>query len=259
MLKSAANDYQYLFLGGILGEILELSFVGNYLKENKSILEAEGVTHVDYKTLSSLRSAHRNAIELTEIIESKYIQHKKKLIIFCHSKACLEVMVALKRDLMLFEKTVHRVICVQPPFQGSSMMNSLPLSGLGRAWPGLKSLTKNFYSDFFQTELVGHEERHEYIKKHLLVVRSYRSRSRDVSWIIRPSHFIMKRAGGEVTDGLVSYEEQMIPNAEYEEKVLEMDHSDLFTSGILSSKSTEFRKTLMKDLINSSLETSVLS
>lgn len=258
MLNSNANDYQYLFLGGILGEILELPFVGNYLKENKAILEEEGLTDVDYKTLSSLRSAHRNARELNELIESKYLKNRKKIILFCHSKACLEVMVAIKRDVLLFQKMVHRVICVQPPFQGSSMMNTFPLKQATKAWPGLKSLSQNFYSDFFQEELVKNEEKHEYIKKHLLVIRSYRSRSRDVSWIIRPSHFIMKRTGN-LGDGLVNYEEQIIPNAEYEEKVMEMDHSDLFTSGILSNMSSEFRKGLMHDLVNSSLESNVLS
>lgn len=251
MLKSDANEYQYLFLGGILGEILELPFVGNYLKVNKDILEKEGITHIDYKTLSSLRSAHKNAIELNEIIESKFIRNKKKLIIFCHSKACLEVLLALKRDVLLFKKTVHKIICVQPPFMGSAMMGSFPIRQMSKAWPGLKSLNKDFYTEFFQTEIVNNEEKHEYIQNHLLVVRSYRARSRDVSWIIRPSHFVMKRTG-TVTDGLVSFEEQVIPNAKYKEQVMEMDHSDLFTSGILSGMSADFRKNMMVDLINSS-------
>lgn len=251
MLKSDANQYQYLFLGGILGEILELPFVGNYLKVNKEILQKEGITDIDYKTLSSLRSAHTNAIELNEIIESKFIRNKKKLILFCHSKACLEVLLALKRDVLLFKKTVHKIICVQPPFMGSSMMNSFPVRQISKAWPGLKSLNKNFYADFFQAEIVGNKEKHEYIQNHMVVVRSYRSRSRDVSWIIRPSHFLMKRTG-TVTDGLVSFEDQVIPNAKYEEQVMEMDHSDLFTSGILSGMTSEFRKNLMVDLINSS-------
>ena len=251
MLKSDANHYQYLFLGGILGEILELPFVGNYLKVNKEILEKEGITHIDYKTLSSLRSAHKNAIELNEIIESKFIKNKKKLIIFCHSKACLEVLLGLKRDILLFKKTVHQIICVQPPFMGSTMMGSLPLRQVSRVWPGLNSLNKNFYTDFFQNEIVNNEEKHNYIKDHLLVVRGYRKRSRDVAWIIRPSHFVMKRTG-TMTDGLVSYEEQVIPNAQYKEQSMEMDHSDLFTSGLLSNMTADFRKKMMVDLINSS-------
>ena len=77
MLKSDANQYQYLFLGGILGEILELPFIGNYLKVNKEILENEGISDIDYRTLSSLRLAHKNAIELNKIIESKFIRKKE--------------------------------------------------------------------------------------------------------------------------------------------------------------------------------------
>lgn len=251
MLKSDANNYQYLFLGGILGEILELPFVGNYLKVNKEILEKEGITDIDYRTLSSLRSAHKNAIELNEIIESKFIRNKKKLIIFCHSKACLEVLLGLKRDVLLFKKTVHKIICVQPPFKGSTMMGSLPLKQVSKIWPGLNSLNKDFYTEFFQDEIVNNEEKHSYIKNHLIVVRGYRKRSRDVSWIIRPSHFVMKRTG-TMTDGLVSYEEQVIPNAEYKEHSMEMDHSDMFTSGLLSGMTADFRKKMMVDLINSS-------
>jgi uncharacterized protein YqgQ len=134
---------------------------------------------------------------------------------------------------------------------GSSVMESFPLRQISKAWPGLKSLRKNFYSKLFQNEIVDNEEKHDYIKNHLVVVRSFREKTSDVSWIMRPSHFIMKRAGS-VTDGLVSFQEQMIPNAKYEEKVMEMDHSDLFTSGILSGMTSDFRKNMMVSLINGS-------
>ena len=77
-------------------------------------------------------------------------------------------------------------------------------------------------------------------------------RSRDVSWIIRPTHFIFKRSGAQ-SDGLLKLSEQVLPFAQYTEIMLEMDHSDLFTSRRLSKQDREFRKNLMVNLINMSI------
>ena len=78
-------------------------------------------------------------------------------------------------------------------------------------------------------------------------------RSRDVSWVIRPIHFIFKRTGSQ-SDGLLKLSEQVLPFAQYTDIMLEMDHSDLFTSHRLSNQDCEFRKNLMVNLINMSIE-----
>lgn len=249
MLKSEAHQYQYLFLGGILGEVLELPFVGNYLKENKILLEQQGVTDIHCHTLNSFKSADDNAHTLNELIVARYLKSKKKLIIFCHSKACLEALLAVNVDLILFKKAVHRIICVQPPFQGSSVLDGFLLKQICRTWPGLKSLSKNAYSKKLSLELLGDADKHAYLEKHLLVIKAYSPRSRDVSWIIRPSHFIMKRTG-KPNDGLVELNDQVLPEAKFRELEMEMDHSDLFTSKRLSSKGSEFRLNLMVKIIN---------
>jgi hypothetical protein len=62
----------------------------------------------------------------------------------------------------------------------------------------------------------------------------------------------MKRAGAH-SDGLLTLDEQTISRAPYRELVLEMDHSDLFTSSRLSTEDSSFRRGLMVTLINSSL------
>lgn len=253
MLNSEAHHYQFLFLGGILGEFLELPFVGNYLKENVAILKELGVEHVDFKTLSSLKSADSNSYELNELIESKYIKNKKKIILFCHSKACLEALHALEKDLLLFEKCVHRIICVQPPFLGSKLLKSGAVKKVSTIWPGLKSLTEGHYRSFYEEKIAANAAINQYLKERLLVVKGSSTRSRDVAWIIRPSHFLMKRFSGAKNDGLVGLQEQTIPNVEYAETQLEMDHSDLFTAGILSGKDNAFRTNVMRDLINSSV------
>lgn len=62
------------------------------------------------------------------------------------------------------------------------MLAKLPLKQVSKIWRGLNSLKKDFYTDFFQNEIVNNEEKHNYIKNHLIVVRGYRKRSRDVGW-----------------------------------------------------------------------------
>ncbi|MFP5385807.1 MAG: hypothetical protein ACLGHN_06980 [Bacteriovoracia bacterium] len=253
MLNSSANSYQYLFLGGILGEVLELPMVGNYLKENERILRDMGITDIKCLTLNSINSAHRNAKKLIEIMQKEFAKTNKKFIIFSHSKACLETLLALKRDFSFFEKTVERIICVQPPFQGSGVLDKPLFSPLLKAWPGLKSLKKGFYTDHLQKELVDNEKHHRFLKEKVLVIKTYKRRSRDVSWIIRPVHFVMKRAGSK-SDGLLALHEQVLPFAEYSEITMELDHSDLFTSERLSKKKREFRQDMMVQLINASID-----
>jgi hypothetical protein len=253
MLSSKANDFQYIFLGGILGEILELPMVGNYLKENERILRELGIQDIHCMTLNSFYSAHRNAKNLAIILKREFELRNKKIIIFSHSKGCLEVLIALQQEYDFFNLAVERIFCVQPPFQGSEFLNTFMLRPLLRAWPGLNSLRKNFYTEFFQEELVDKEERHKFLKEKVLVIRSFMNRSSDVSWVIRPIHFIFKRAGSQ-SDGLLKLSEQTLPFAQYTDMILEMDHSDLFTSRRLSNKDQHFRKNLMVNLINMSIE-----
>jgi hypothetical protein len=253
MLNLKANDFQYFFLGGIMGEVLELPMVGNYLKENERILREMGIQDIQCLTLSSLNSAHRNAKKLVEILKLEFERREKKIIIFSHSKACLEVLIALLREYDFFDKAVERIICVQPPFQGSEVLNTSIFQPLLKAWPGLNSLRKDFYTDLFQEELIEKEDRHKFLKEKLLVIRTFMPRSRDVSWVIRPIHFIFKRTGSQ-SDGLLKLSEQVLPFAQYTDIMLEMDHSDLFTSHRLSNQDCEFRKNLMVNLINMSIE-----
>lgn len=248
MLKGEVNHYQFLFFGGILGEILELPFVGNYLKENKKILSELGIKTVHHHTLSSMKSAHTNSQTILDLIQKYYKKNRKPIILFCHSKGCLEVLLAIGEDLKGFKKCVHKIICVQPPFQGASVTDFVGMKQLSYLWPGLFCLKKNYYTEKLENDLVNDQENHAYLQKHVLVIRGHHPYQSDVSWIIRPSHFFLKNAGA--SDGLVHLADQAIPEAKYHQITLEMDHSDLFTSNLLSNKSNHFRRELMAKLIN---------
>jgi hypothetical protein len=253
MLTSKANDFQYFFLGGIMGEFLGLPIVGNYLKENERILREMGIHDIHCLTLNSFNSAHLNAKKLVDILKNEFELRKKKIIIFSHSKGCLEILLSLVHDFDFFENAVEKIICVQPPFQGSDVLNNSIFKPLLKAWPGLNSLRKDFYTKIFQEGIIEKEYCQNFLREKVLVIRTFMPRSRDVSWVIRPIHFIFKRAGSK-SDGLLKLSEQVLPFAEYKDMILEMDHSDFFTSQRLSNQNCNFRKKLMVNLINMSIE-----
>ena len=259
MLRPEANDFQYLFLGGIMGEFLALPFVGNYLKVNRRILRKLGVKNIECMTLNSYKSAQDNAQSVTTLINRLYKKHKKPLVIMGHSKACLEIIISMMENLPVFQEKVKKIICVQPPFQGSSVFEKYDfLKHANPFWPGLKCLESNHYSELFSEKLVSNKHAQDYMRDHLLVIRGFKADSRNVSWIIRPSHFVMKRTG-HFNDGLVKLKDQIIPFAEYKEIVMDMDHSDMFTSTLLSNRSDDYRKKVMSDLINWVIDSEVPS
>jgi hypothetical protein len=250
MLRPEANDYQYLFLGGIMGEFLALPFVGNYLKVNRRILRNLGVKNIECMTLNSYKSAIDNSSTLVNVINRLYKKHNKPLVIMGHSKACLELVISMIDHLPVYKDKVKKVICVQPPFQGSSIFEKYDfLKHANPIWPGLKCLEANHHTELFAEKLIPNVAAQDYMRDHFLVIRGYKSNTRNVSWIIRPSHFFMKRTG-HFNDGLVKLRDQIIPFAEYKEIVMDMDHSDMFTSTLLSTRSDDYRKKIMSDLIN---------
>ena len=247
MLSSQANNYSFLFLGGILGEFLEHPLIGNYLWENERILKELQIDEVDCLTLNSLKSANQNAEKLIEIINERFERANKKIIVFAHSKACLEVIIALFMNPQIFETKVEHVICVQPPFAGSALLDNFALRPIMKLWPGLECLRKEYYSNYFEQNST--EEIRSLIQKKLLVIKGHHPNTKVVCWIIRTLHILMKKLGLQ-NDGLLALNEQILPSMNYREMTLEIDHSDLFTSTRLSGKSEEFRKTLMSKLIN---------
>ncbi len=244
------NQFQYIFLGGFLGEVLTLPALGDYLKINCRVLNTMGVKDVDYFTLSSRHTAHHNAKELGEIIKLKLEKNTKKIVLIAHSKACLESVLCLIKNLDLFSQYIEKIICVQPPFKGSTIFENIKLMRmLGTFWPGLACLDLNFYSEYLNRNFKYNKELQLYLNNNLLVIRGFGSSNSSISWIIRGSHYIMKRKG-KVGDGLVAIKDQILPGINHHEVNMEIDHSDLFTSTRISKKSDDFRSIVMKCMLS---------
>jgi hypothetical protein len=244
--KKQLNEYQYLFLGGIVGEILSLPFVSNYLNENERILRQKGVEHIKTMTLNSLLSAETNARKLQKILEKQFSLNPKKIILFAHSKGALETILCFQKNLDLFEKTIHKVILVQPPFKGSELLGPKTGSLFKIVWPGLHCLKKNHYSETIES-IFNHPQSDNHIsfsKNSFLVIKGTKNKTSDVSWILKSPHSLYRLKNKE-SDGLVDLHSQSLSNEEYMTSVsLEIDHSDLFCSNKLSKLSDKKREEL---------------
>jgi len=246
--RSEVNNYQYLFLGGILGEVLELSYVGNYLKENKQLFLISGIKHVDYKTLSSKNCAATNASELLEIIKKIHFKNKKKVVIFAHSKGTLETILAMGQGSRVFLDSVHKVILTQAPLDGAPYIPKLIGKVLKPFWPGLQSLSKSNYQKDFTNILVRNNELQDFIKNDLLMIKGYKTDFSNVSWIIK-APFLLTRMTGHMSDGLVRYQDQCFHTENYQQITLNIDHSDLFCSSRLSNLDNKSRREIFAQLL----------
>ncbi len=260
MTHGSLNHYQYLFVGGILGEILASKHVGSYFEETAQLLRAEGAKDVHLHFPNSLRSAEANARELVCLIQSLASSGPKKLILFCHSKGCLEALLALIEAPQLFEASVHRIFCVQPPFSGSSLMERRPglkrsrvLSAAFRSgakvWPGLRSLQKDAYTSLFRETAARSPSTAKLIERLVITVKGAKFERERVAWILKLSHRILN-AYGESTDGLLSLRDQELPGFKVKELKVPMDHSDLFTSAKISKENLEFKRQVLTQMLS---------
>jgi thioredoxin-related protein len=260
MLKEVHN-FQYLFLGGILGEILSLPFVGNYLRVNKKIFMENGVEGKDihYTTLSSFKSACDNANTLRDLIQRLYLQNDKKIILMAHSKACLETFLCLTQHFEEIKPFIHKVICVSPPFRGSTLFekrNNHWYDGISynvihaakKVMPGARCLNREYYTEQLEQDINSNEEIKSFVKDNVLVVKSYKETTKKVAWVIKPSHQAMQLHGKD-NDGLLTLCDQELPNVTYDEVTLKIDHSDLFTSRLLSNNCNNFRTVFMSRIL----------
>ena len=259
------NEYQYLFLGGIMGEVLTLPFVGNYLRENKKLLVSQGVSseNITFKTLSSLSSADKNSLKLANLLNDLYKKNNKKIVIMAHSKACLESLLCITNEFDSVKNTIQKVVCISPPFRGSTLftkrdnhwMDKLSygfLKATKSVVSGVECLTPDHYTNHFQTRINENLELKSFIKDNLLVIKGYKESFSDVSWVIKPTYSLLRLAG-EDNDGLVTLANQEIPDVDYTSITLNMDHSDIFTSSNISNRDDDYRLAYMKAIINFSI------
>jgi hypothetical protein len=254
-----ASQYQYLFVGGILGEFLSFSFVASYFKETQSLLEAQGAKNVSIYQPNSFKTAEDNARELSAEITRLWQTHGQQVILFCHSKGCLEAMFSLIEKPELFRTAVHRVFCVQPPFKGSSLTEKRPgvmrsrvvnraYRASAKVWPGIRCLKKNAYTSYFEKMARTRSDIVALVEEKVVTVKGAKYDAERVAWILKVSHQLLWQGGNE-TDGLLSLRDQEMPGFNVREVKIPMDHSDLFTSSKISNEDLAFKSDVLQRLL----------
>jgi len=117
--------YQFVFVGGILGEMLKLNFVASYFEDSKKILQSLGAQETYIYQPNSLYAAQENSHQLVSFLNRLYKTNQKKIVLICHSKGCLEALASLARYPAIMDRVIQKVFCVQPPFKGSALTEFL--------------------------------------------------------------------------------------------------------------------------------------
>jgi hypothetical protein len=247
--KENINEFQYLFLGGICGEILEPNFVGNYLFENKKMFEMAGVQDITCKTLSTYNCADTNSNILIKLIEEIHLKHNKKIILFAHSKGTLETILTLGKHSKSFLSKIHKAILTQPPLNGVPYIPKAFKKIFKPLMPGVHCLTENNYKDQLNEILLERSDLRDFVTKKLLVIKGHKSEFLDVSWTLKIPYLVNKLTKRK-TDGLLSIEDQTFHTEDYHNITLNIDHSDLFCSSKVSNISNHTRKRIFSSLMD---------
>ncbi len=233
------DEYSYIFLGGILGEILSLPFVGDYLKENKKILVDLGVDEnsILCTTPNSFRDAKSNLPLLKKKIISLVEKNNKKAIVFAHSKACLEILHLIIDDIDFSRRYLKHVYCVGAPLKGSSLFKnnsiglfnylSYPILNFFALFiPGVRCLSPNFYTAFFKEEIQSNQAVYDFLNSNFCQIKTATTKNKNVPKVIRLSHLLLLKNHSS-NDGLVTIEDQGLDTIKLPYIELEADHSDL--------------------------------
>ena len=253
MPSNTLNQYQYLFVGGILGELLALPFVASYFRETEELLRTRGAQHVAIYQPHSFRSAEDNAQSLLGEIERLYRLNGKQIVLFCHSKACIEAVLALISRPGIFEKMVQRVFCVQPPFRGTSITTQRAVSRVysasSKVWPAIRCLRKNAYTSRFERLARTRPDLSRLVEEKVVTVKGAKSEAGRVAWVLKFSYHLLSESG-EATDGLLALSDQDMPGFKVRSVTLPMDHSDLFTSKLISNEGPAFKVRALEQLLS---------
>jgi hypothetical protein len=262
LLRSHLQKNQVLFIGGIIGEILASKNIGDYFSPNIEALEQyERYSQCSRFMPSSLNSSHDNAYLLKEKIVELVEDRQKPVILFCHSRACLEAILCLSRYPWLMQQgLISQIVLLQGCLGGSKIVEKLyqtPLRRLLNQWPGLKSLLPGIHSDEIDSWLnCLDEEMTNELKKRLFVIATSKRDSNEVSWILRPTHKLLSQICGD-NDGLLPISSQTHPKLPCHQQWLEADHADFVTGSRLSRLTPKQREDFTLDIFTLLAETSI--
>jgi hypothetical protein len=237
--------YQFVFVGGILGEMLKLNFVASYFEDSKNILKALGAQETYIFQPNSLFTAEENSQAFVSYLNQLFKTNQKKIVLICHSKGCLEALASLVHYPAIMERIVQKVFCVQPPFKGSALTEfySQTYKVSSKLWPGLRSLGRDAVQAMLK-EIPAAQKK--MIEHKMIIVKG--AKPEKIAWILKVSHKKLAKRG-VVSDGLLSLDDQELEGYNLSQLTIPMDHSDLFTSKVITRASMQFKTQVLSNLM----------
>lgn len=258
-------DYQYVFIGGILGEILSLPGAGSYFKTNMNYIKSQFDSVDCYRYMPfSLSTSKSNAAKIEHYIEKLVEKNKKPVCIIAHSKACQETLyLALSSPELVMKEKIAGIIFVQGSFLGSSLVNILLgeqrelsrcyklTSLLLSIFPSVKNLKLDAMKDDFRI-LVGKlsEDEKTVLQSKMINIVSTHVPGTKLSPVLKLGYYYYSKHFKVDSDGLLAIKQQEIPFENIRKLEWRGDHSHHFTSFPVTSSTIEHRNEVTQKFLD---------
>lgn len=265
-MKEIIGNYQYLFVGGIFGEFLELPFVGNYFLHNKDILIENGAKHVSIFTPSSILPPEQSGRSLTKKVNDLYKKNGLPLIIYAHSKGALDSLYMIFQNTDLVKSgVIFKIILMHGALNGSPVADKI-MVGTGKS-EGILKITKKSIRQVLNVykagssltslhtprtlELIGkikQVEGDEFFRKYFVYLIGGKSGKEKTLPIVALTHSYMTKTA-PISDGLVVLETQVLPSLDLKTYFYRADHGEYLVSSFLGNKPREKKREFTLDLV----------
>lgn len=261
--KQFIRNHQFLFIGGILGELLSLPGGGSYFKTCMRVIENRYENPLCFRYMPPTpNKSSLNAKKIKEKVEDLYRANQKPVIIISHSKGCQECLYLALSAPELFDQKLKGVTFVQGSFLGSSLIEILlgekrELSSFYKVTgsilkliPAIQDLRLNAMSREFKnlSQSLSDLERSQ-LEAKMLNIKSVFKKGQKLAWILKLGHFYYSQYFKVESDGLVSYDQQTLPFLTVKTIEFTGDHSHLFTSWPIASSNLSDREAKTEKLL----------
>lgn len=234
------SNSQFIFVGGIWGELLSLPFLGNYFLTNIRYLKKNHPGCIVKRFMPpSFSSSWKNAEYLAKKIKSEYQKNQKPLILIGHSKGAQDLLLMLLRYPDLLKSSmIQTVISMQGTLNGSSFVDSVrktKFTNTLRRIPGIASLQRGHFNDYYNKRLkeLGDDFR-TLLQNKFKLIKATKSNANEIPWVIKKTFRFLNDKHGK-NDGLVTLEDQGWPFLKLQEFNLIADHGEMTTSWPMSN------------------------
>lgn len=255
-MKRDVNRYQYIFIGGILSEVLCKRSFGNYFQLNIEHLNTLGANHCFKYIPGSFKTAAQNSQEFKQYLIQQSKVYKKEIIIIAHSRGGQEALMTLLNNPAFMELNIVRhTFLIQSCLDGTPLINILLNGPTGFILNKIKSvvaLQDGFYQNFYKKKIYKLTARQKRLfQERVHIIRTNQPNPKSVSPILKLGHHLLKKAGHH-SDGLIPLDHQGFKYMKLKTLTYQADHSDFIIAKpmTLSPRSTKERFTdMLLDII----------